>query len=382
MGDVILFTPHLQQLRKLFPSANLDILLLPNGSREFLQSLGCCNNFWLFKDHRYLPVQGSWFSLFKESLRILWHIRGEQYDLAIWPYARTTLRKQVFAWGMGARLSVLHEAKTWLRNFLPKSIHLVPFQWEEQVVARNTNLLKACSIPTEELEVSLQIPEEAVEWAKDYLASINPGKKPIFGFHAGGNTRWTTARQWKPQRFSNLADRLVKRFNALPIFFGISSEHALLESIVANMKTGGVILDAISPIQTAAVISQLQLFIGNESALVHMSGLQNVLTVSLVGPTQYQQTAPMGKRAHVIRLALSCSPCFETGFSSHCSHQACMRDLTVDLVYQEVIGILGRFCEKVDCKAEVHHLPYRESESSSWKQFLLERKKWTIPQLS
>src|SRR3989338_5937896 len=136
----------------------------PNGSQELLGSLGIWHRFWLLHDSRYLPISGSRWGFWKELVLLLGKLRWQKYDLAVWPYAQTTLKKQIFAWVMGAKQTLLHKAATWLLPYLPKSILSVPFRIEDHVIERNTQLLKSDGISTDRLEIRLQLAESSREW--------------------------------------------------------------------------------------------------------------------------------------------------------------------------------------------------------------------------
>lgn len=376
VGDVILFVPHLRLLRQLYPQARIDMLLLPNGSQELIQTLQLCDNIFVFQDKRYLPIVESRLASWRNILAILSKVRRERYELALWPYAQTTSKKQILAWIIRANQTFLHAAQTPLRRWLPPSIVSVPFLPSEQVMERNTRLLTACGLPTENLSLTVNLPEEKKAWGKEFLSKLNSSGTLVFGYHAGGNILWTRDRQWPPERFAELADRLSRKFGSISVFFGIPSERPLLQKIVSLMTTEAHILDHLSLSQMAGVISHLRLLVGNESALVHLSGMQNTTTVSLVGPTNYPQTGPWGHDTHVIRLALSCSPCFETGFPIHCPHHLCLKGLTSEMVYERVVSILESKRDHSTLRPTLHHLSYREPDSTEWRNFLLERRKW------
>jgi ADP-heptose:LPS heptosyltransferase len=52
------------------------------------------------------------------------------------------------------------------------------------------------------------------------------------------------------------------------------------------------------------------LFIGNDSAPMHMAAALGIPTVGIFGPTSVANFRPRGRRVEVVHAGLACSPCF------------------------------------------------------------------------
>jgi heptosyltransferase-2 len=95
----------------------------------------------------------------------------------------------------------------------------------------------------------------------------------------------------------------------------------------------------INPFSICCLISQMDVFITNDSGPMHIACAYNVPTVAIFGPTVPEfGFSPWGKRCAVMeRKGLRCRPCGKHG-SFHCreGHFKCMLDISVDEVFVAV----------------------------------------------
>lgn len=91
---------------------------------------------------------------------------------------------------------------------------------------------------------------------------------------------------------------------------------------------------------SAAIIEQCDLFIGNDSGLMHLATAVDTPTVAIFGLTNHKAWGPytggVPGRATVVRLDLPCMPCYfrgrEIGTPQGCATRDCMVKLQVDPV--------------------------------------------------
>jgi len=120
-----------------------------------------------------------------------------------------------------------------------------------------------------------------------------------------------SAKCWAPERFAELADRLIARFHADVILFGAPSERDIAARIASAMRHRVVNLAGETSIEDLpAHFSMCDLFVGNDSGAMHVAAAAGVPVVGVFGSTDPDGTGPLTARRTLVRIAPSCSPCF------------------------------------------------------------------------
>lgn len=103
--------------------------------------------------------------------------------------------------------------------------------------------------------------------------------------------------------------------------------------------------------ETACLISNCQMFIGNDGGLAHVAAATGVPTFVLFGPSSTVKNKPYTKNSHVIAIDLECRPCqfqkgndglqiFDSGKANCPFNMRCMRNMSVDFVYNEISRLM------------------------------------------
>ena len=108
------------------------------------------------------------------------------------------------------------------------------------------------------------------------------------------------------------------------------------------MNSNPLIVSGISFMRTAALIGKCDVFISNDSSLMHIAAALKVPTVGIFGPTDPKRTAPYGRMHKTVSLNLQCSPCsrFEEKHVK-CTTFACLHDLHIDYVLSAMKDLIA-----------------------------------------
>lgn len=154
----------------------------------------------------------------------------------------------------------------------------------------------------------------------------------------GPGSRWFT-KQWMPERYAELATRLVEDYRCTLLWFGSQEEAPLIRKIQARMRgtpleRGICLAGEYSLEQSIALLGRCELFIGNDSGLTHLASGRGCRVVVIYGSTTPSLGfEPWGPHSVVEVANLPCRPCDVHGKNAcPLGHFKCMKDLTVDLV--------------------------------------------------
>ena len=154
----------------------------------------------------------------------------------------------------------------------------------------------------------------------------------------GPGSIWATKR-WLPERYAELASRLVEDYKCKLLWFGSKAEEPLIRQIQNRMRGTAVerglcLAGEQSLEESIALMGRCDLFIGNDSGLTHLASGRGCRVVVIFGSTTPALGfAPWGPHTVVEVAGLTCRPCDVHGRSScPLGHFKCMNDLTVDLV--------------------------------------------------
>jgi ADP-heptose:LPS heptosyltransferase len=191
-------------------------------------------------------------------------------------------------------------------------------------------------------------------WVASLLSTqgIGPHDRMI-ALHPGGEG-FRGMKRWEAARFSALGDRLARRYGARIVIVGGHDEVALARDVAAGMREPAVVLNGhVSLGQTVAVLERCYLFVGNDSAPLHMAGSLGIATVGIFGPTSLVNYRPVGPHVEVACSGVACSPCFHFVGShpvwagSRCRVPTCLHALAVTSVLDAAERALARKGEAI-----------------------------------
>ncbi len=172
-------------------------------------------------------------------------------------------------------------------------------------------------------------------------STINPDQ-PFVVFAAGA--AYGRAKQWLPERFSELARLLVDRGWPV-VLVGTKSDASVCDEVArggrarASAASKIVSLAGQTDLPTlAGVLSFSRAVVSNDSGVMHLAGALGVKVVAIFGATNENRTAPLvpspeSPAAAVVTHAVFCRPCLLR--ECPIDHR-CMRGVTANMVLSKV----------------------------------------------
>jgi ADP-heptose:LPS heptosyltransferase len=152
-------------------------------------------------------------------------------------------------------------------------------------------------------------------------------------------------RKWEPERFIELAKRLIDTNKGLVVLFtGAPSEQSLCEAIAAKVNSSRAICVAghTTLEELIALYWMADVLVTNDSGPGHFASLTDIKAVVMFGPETPLLFGPLGANATVIWKRLACSPCVSAfnHRNTPCNDNVCMKMITVSEVLEQVEGVL------------------------------------------
>tara|TARA_A100001037_G_C15151973_1_gene639900 strand:- start:5219 stop:6175 length:957 start_codon:yes stop_codon:yes gene_type:complete len=186
-----------------------------------------------------------------------------------------------------------------------------------------------------------EIPDPRLWISKDCEASAN-AVIPKDNFIVIAPTANWKGKQWPGERFADLAYRVVSERGIIPkakiVVLGAESERIQAKSMMDKLSDNHFI-DLVGKLElmaSAAVIRKASLFIGNDSALMHIAAALGVPTLGLFGPSREEHYAPWGKNCTFQRTTLSYDELVGAEGYDHLKTDTLMHTLSVDMAEEAV----------------------------------------------
>ncbi len=153
-------------------------------------------------------------------------------------------------------------------------------------------------------------------------------------------------RRWELEKFTELTRRLLEtQPEALLVLTGTAEEAPNAERIQQEISSERLVSMAgkTSMEELLYLFDMADLLITNDSGPAHFASMTQTQVLVLFGPETPQLYGPVGKNIHIIWKALACSPCINAinHRFSPCRDNQCMKQITVDEVFDKAISILN-----------------------------------------
>ena len=189
---------------------------------------------------------------------------------------------------------------------------------------------------TGEKEFDLNLCESDISTARELLKVESSSEAPVVVISP--TARWASKR-YPPERFAELADRLIAERNAVVFFTGMQGDRSYIDDIIGKMESTAVSLAGKTDLKVlAGVLNEAGLVVSCDSGAMHLTSALGTPVVSIFGPTEPSYTGPYAKNAVAISANAECAPCRKRD----CDDMRCMKELSVDKVYLAATEFMDR----------------------------------------
>ncbi len=296
IGDTLLATPLIRELRLNHPEATLDVLVMWSGSRDILGANPHLNHV----HHFHMLKEGPW-----RTFLYLRQLRKERYDITLNTYPQSKIQYRAIARMLGARVRASHryDNRSWLDGWMVN--REIAQSYDRHSVDQNLALLKLIGDrPTHEdhvTELFLSAPE--LQWAESYLMEKGLKGRKLIGFHVGsGTTKNLALRRWPLEHYRELIRRLLAfRPEVTVLLFGGPEEQADHQWLMDQVgSTRLLVPESRNMKQAAALLGACHSFLSIDSALMHLAAAMKVPHQFVIETATFNKTIEPYRRPYVL----------------------------------------------------------------------------------
>ncbi|MBI4825078.1 MAG: glycosyltransferase family 9 protein [Nitrospirae bacterium] len=326
IGDTLLSTPAIKAVRARYPKAKI-IAHLNIANMKLFQNNPHINGI--------IPYYGGYKKFFK-TIRAF---RKEDLDLALIFHGNEP-QATPMAYLSGARFIIKLPNTSEYRFLLSNSKEITRPEAFGHGVEQRLKVAELAGCVITDKKMTLPILNDGDTFIKKFLRdnSINDADT-LIGFQPGAST---ISRMWFAERFIELGKRLIKSHPELKIAItGSPKEYALCRKIADAIGENVVVSSGRIPLKyLPSLVECMKLLVTGDTGIMHLAAAVETPVIALFAVSDPERSGPYyGLDKHiVIRKERTCDPCI----SKKCRYQKCMENISVDEVYDAVLGIVDR----------------------------------------
>lgn len=326
LGDLVMATPVLTDLRRQWPEAKITVMALASVA-PILEKDPDIDEVLTFRKPSGLERR-------QQHRKLIDKLKRGKYDLGILLTHSFSSAWWFWRGNVKNRVGYANDFRSFLLN------KAVPFPKEKEtqhLVITYKMLLQSIGIPLSQTAPRLHITDSEKEEAKEKLRKFGiSSDATVVGINPGA--AYGSAKCWLPERFEEVTQKLLEHPNLYVVYFGDLAGLPLVQKICAAMPSKVVNLAGQTSLrELVALINCCDIFLTNDSGPMHIAAALGKPLVALFGSTNDIATGPYGGGV-VIHKHVECSPCY----LRECPIDfRCMKRIEVREVYEELQQLLN-----------------------------------------
>jgi heptosyltransferase-2 len=328
LGDVVLSTPVIKHLRKLFPDAYIAFMVRPEN-RGVVSADGHLNEVIVYDKYGLDDGIAGMF-------RIAGKLKRRRFDISISLHPDARVHLALFLAGIPRRIG--YDRKMPL--FLTERYTHRKQKGMMHEVDYNLDLLGRAGFDTGDTDRMPYIHTDyRVRLFVDRMMKDRGLGDDLAVIHPGASC---PSKRWPAERFAAVADEVSSRTGCQIVLVGGEGTEAFSEKVINDMRNRAVDLTGTLRIaELAELISRSRVFISNDSGPVHVAAAVKTPCVVIFGRNDPglspRRWGPVGEKVRVHHKPPACDICLahecENGFE-------CLQAVTPDEVTSSVLSIV------------------------------------------
>lgn len=339
IGDVLRIFPLIESLRSEFPNAKIATLTeYPPDIFKLMDNRSMINETLRFDFKK---------KTFVEKMAFLLKLRRCDFDLVISPSRGSGMFE--------CTIITFLIGKKWRIGFMKNGIgslytNKIDFQDNVSILKQNIDLLRAIGIKgnTKDPRIKIEIPIEDLLFAQGLTKEAKDKNRIIVAVSPTVSNHPELV-EWPLGNYIELSKTLIMNKNAFVILLGSERDREMSNSFEEKLGEKRYFKNFVGKtdlFKACALIKFCDLFVGNDSGLLHIANALSVPSVGIFGPTSPEQDVSfMNKNIVIIRHKIPCSPCYvhQPDFNFKCEYKnKCLTNITVDDAVKAIDKLMGQ----------------------------------------
>ncbi len=295
LGDQLASVSFFRAIKEKYPGSKLTVVVSPENEAAIIKNKFIDRYFVFNKKRLYF------LSYFIQLVKIL----REGYDVAVVPVTVSIS----FTSNLLARLSKskikigIKELNGKLNDFDYFFNYRISMDWRKHPDANVADfcleIVRPFGITTTNYQSEINFDSTDKKVAGEFIQSLNKTEgELLIGLHIGAGK---PPNRWSLDKFVELISLLDKKYKAKFYITGSSADKPELDYVLNRVTTPiGQFINKQIP-EVAALVAASDLFITNDTGIMHVAGTTTTPQISLFGPTNPFNWAPNGKDKYFIR---------------------------------------------------------------------------------
>ncbi|MBC6433099.1 glycosyltransferase family 9 protein [Nostoc sp. HG1] len=279
IGDQILFFPTLDDLKRNYPNAQIDVVVEPRSKAAYRVSKSVHEVLTFdFQDRNSLADWGN----------LVGTIRDREYDVAIAVKQNWLMGLFVWLTGITTRIGYQGKGAVFLTN-------AVPFKPSQYAAAVYHNLLQPLTIKTPVPELAVNVPKTDIDWAEKEQKRLGVHETGYILIH-GGSGQLSQAKEldkiYPVDKWHQIIQNFQEKQPDLPVVVvkGVDDEQFVRSLLGSSPNIKVTAPDDIGKL--TAIIAGANLMLSTDSAALQLSVAVQTYTIALFGPTDPAKLLP------------------------------------------------------------------------------------------
>ncbi|TVP65854.1 MAG: lipopolysaccharide heptosyltransferase family protein [Nodularia sp. (in: Bacteria)] len=288
IGDQILFFPTLDDLKRDYPQAQLDVVVEPRSKAAYRVSKSV--NDVLTFDYKDRNSLADWSNF-------VGTIRDREYDAVITLGQSWLMGLLLWLTGIPTRVGYKGKGAVFLTDS-------VPFKPNKYVAAVYHDLLQPFGIKTPCPELAVNIPKPDIEWSQNEQKRLGVNETGYILINAGSSEVSLTGvdKLYPVKNWQQIIQECQHKQPDLPVVVIQADENEQIRRSSLLERTPGIKVTTPDNIgKLAAMIGGASLMLSTDDPLLHLSVAVQTYTIALFGPTDPAKLLPKSDKFMAIK---------------------------------------------------------------------------------